>query len=148
MALAFRNLTVSPADPVAEWGVEGMVAALERGGVDDWRKIALAVVADPAGPIAEDFAEAAAVAEASGAVAVTRSTIALLIESPRTAALRRIVRAYQATGYTQAEAARRLGTSPSRLSTYLSGKVMPSAEFLVRLESMASQRVAEVGGRF
>jgi transcriptional regulator with XRE-family HTH domain len=34
---------------------------------------------------------------------------------------------------TRAEFASHLGTSPSRLSTYLSGKVVPSATFIVRM---------------
>ena len=37
--LKFRNIDVSPNDPVEEWGVEGILCAFERGHVDDWRKI-------------------------------------------------------------------------------------------------------------
>lgn len=39
MSVKFRSLTVTPDHPVAEWGVEGIVAAIDRGGVEDWSKV-------------------------------------------------------------------------------------------------------------
>lgn len=49
--------------------------------------------------------------------------------------------AVNASGLTNAEFARHIGTSASRLSTCLSGKVTPSAALLLRIE-----RVAESAG--
>ena len=37
--LKFRNLNVTPEDPVDTWGVEGLLTAIERGGAVDWAKI-------------------------------------------------------------------------------------------------------------
>lgn len=145
MALSFRNLTVTPDDPVEEWGVEGILAAIERGGLADWVKIIAAVVAVPSGPVAADLEEAIAIAESAGSVAAIRHAIAHRTASPREVAQRRLRQAVYSTEYTQAEAAERLGTSSSRLSTYLNGQVMPSAEFLIRAEALAAKRVAEVG---
>lgn len=51
---------------------------------------------------------------------------------------RRLATLVAESGFTAAEFAARLGTSPSRLSTYLSGKVMPSAALLVRAEGVRS----------
>jgi transcriptional regulator with XRE-family HTH domain len=41
--------------------------------------------------------------------------------------------AIQRSGLSQAEFASRIGTSPSRLSTYASGKVTPSATLMLRI---------------
>lgn len=49
----------------------------------------------------------------------------------------RIRRAVSSSGLTSAEFARLVGTSASRLSTYCSGKVTPSAAMLVRIERTA-----------
>ncbi|MFD2862989.1 helix-turn-helix domain-containing protein [Salininema proteolyticum] len=38
----------------------------------------------------------------------------------------------------QAEFAERIGTSASRLSTYISGKVMPSAALMVRIRRVVA----------
>jgi len=37
--LKFRNIDISPNDPVEKWGVEGILCAFERGYIGDWRKI-------------------------------------------------------------------------------------------------------------
>ncbi|MGI8949078.1 MAG: helix-turn-helix domain-containing protein [Ornithinimicrobium sp.] len=44
-----------------------------------------------------------------------------------------------ASGLTTAEFASRIGTSRTRLSTYRSGQVTPSAALLVRMERMADR---------
>lgn len=57
-ALKFRNLTVSPDDPVEEWGFEGLLAAVERGDRTHWQRIARALVDDnPRGKVAGEMAE-------------------------------------------------------------------------------------------
>jgi transcriptional regulator with XRE-family HTH domain len=40
---------------------------------------------------------------------------------------------------TQAELANRLGTSASRLSTYATGKVVPSAEMMERINDVSTR---------
>jgi transcriptional regulator with XRE-family HTH domain len=47
-----------------------------------------------------------------------------------------------ASGLSRAEFAARIGTSPSRLSTYATGKVVPSAAMLVRMRRQASAGTA------
>ena len=37
--LNFRNIDVAPDAPVAEWGFEGMLCALERGDMADWQRL-------------------------------------------------------------------------------------------------------------
>lgn len=55
--LAFRNVDASPLDPVSTWPLEGMQMALERGGLEDWRRMASAIQADPWGPVARRIEE-------------------------------------------------------------------------------------------
>jgi transcriptional regulator with XRE-family HTH domain len=51
----------------------------------------------------------------------------------------RVNEAVRHSGLTNREFARLVGTSASRLSTYLSGKVTPSAAMLVRIERAAAK---------
>ena len=55
MALSFRNVDADPSDPVESWPYEGLVTAVERGGLADWRRIHRAVQADPWGPVARSL---------------------------------------------------------------------------------------------
>jgi ribosome-binding protein aMBF1 (putative translation factor) len=54
----------------------------------------------------------------------------------------RIRAAVDRSGLTDAQFAERIGTSASRLSTYLSAKVTPSAALLVRIERTADDAAA------
>ena len=45
-ALKFRNITASVDDPVETWPFEGILTAVERGTLPDWRRLAAAVRAD------------------------------------------------------------------------------------------------------
>ncbi|GAC81280.1 hypothetical protein SAMN04488550_1432 [Gordonia malaquae] len=74
--LQFRNLVVTPDDPVDQWGVEGVLAALDRGTLKNWRKIAAAVRSDPHGRTAEDLDVALRLAEDRGAVAIMTRVLA------------------------------------------------------------------------
>jgi DNA-binding transcriptional regulator YiaG len=139
--LKFRNITVTPDDPVARWGVEGMVAAIDRGSLPHWRLLAAAVRADPWGPVAQELEQALVLAEDSGVAGTLRRRLAVARReaeaSARDEVCRRLRKLIESSGLTSGEFARRLGTSPSRLSTYLSGKVVPSAALLVRGETIA-----------
>lgn len=147
MTLTFRNLTVSPDEPVEAWGFEGLLAAVDRGDLADWRRIARAVREDPWGEVAQTLDEVFALAEDSGAVGTLRSARDLARRrreaEEREDVARTLARHLEATGLTRAEFARRLGTSASRLSTYLSGKVVPSATVLVRAERLAGREAAQ-----
>ena len=73
-SLRFRNLDVDPSAPVAQWGVEGLLAAIDRGSLPDWRRIVSAINADPWGPLASDLSAAIELAEDRGvAVSLSRA---------------------------------------------------------------------------
>lgn len=55
--LKFRNIDVTPDDPVEKWGVTGILTAFERGGVEDWRKIWRSVKVDGSQKVAEEVAQ-------------------------------------------------------------------------------------------
>ena len=144
MALQFRNLTVTPADPVEEWGFEGLLAAVDRGGISDWRKIEVAVDREPWGEVAQTLGEVLACAEDLEAAEVVRAAVALARERAETAERREVaetLRSYVVrSGLNQHQFAKRIGTSASRLSTYLSGKVSPSAALVVRARRVGEPR--------
>lgn len=50
--LAFRNVDASVEDPVETWPTEAVEAAMARGGLPEWRRIAAAVRREPWGPVA------------------------------------------------------------------------------------------------
>jgi hypothetical protein len=66
MSLAFRNIDVSPEDPVELWPTEAVLTALERGGLGHWRRLAAATVEDPWGPVARRVEEALEVSRPYG----------------------------------------------------------------------------------
>lgn len=136
--VTFRNLAVTPDDPVAEWTTEGILSAMERGSLRDWRKVAAAVRLDPCGQVAEELEEAIEITESAGTAAVMRRVLAeaRAPESDRVA--RRIRACVQRSGLSQSAFAARIGTSQSRLSTYMSGTVTPSAVVMARIERAGS----------
>lgn len=140
--LQFRNLNVTPDDPVEMWGVEGILTAIDRGSLPHWRRIVAAVHADPWGSSAADLEQALRLAEDVGVAATLRRILVHRRDDAEAAARdevrRRLAVLVESSGLTAAQFAQRLGTSASRMSTYLSGKVVPSAALLVRAERVAT----------
>ena len=145
--LRFRNITTTPEDPVEQWGVEGILAAIDRGSLPHWRRIAAAVRVDPWGPVAADLEQAVALARDFGVAATLRRSLAQARRQAESAARAEVRRRLQEhvdrSGLTAAQFAQRLGTSASRMSTYLPGKVVPSAAVLVRSEAVAEMAAGE-----
>jgi hypothetical protein len=138
MPVVFRNVDASPRDDVRTWPYEALVTVIDRGLVGDWRPIFDEVRREPWGVVARRVGHYLSYREPDGVGAL----FALAIEHARSAAeagdrseaARRMRRAVAESGLTNAEFALRVGTSASRLSTYLSGKVTPSAAMLIRIE--------------
>jgi DNA-binding transcriptional regulator YiaG len=141
VGLKFRNLTVTPADPVSTWGVEGLATALERGGIVHLQRIARRVRADPTGDVAADLEQAVALTDTPLARLMTE-VAARARGGPSAEVTYRVRLAIAMSGLTAREFAARLGTSQSRLSTYATGKVTPSAALLMRIEHLAQNRSA------
>lgn len=143
MSLVFRNLDVSVEDPVERWGVEGILTALERGNVEHWRKIARAVSNDPRGKVAGELTQAVTLLEHEGMAALFERILGQARERQECHERRQVVQqlgeAVKTSGLTRAEFAAYLGTSTSRLSTYLTGKVVPSAVVMIRARAVAER---------
>ncbi|MHB1593978.1 MAG: helix-turn-helix domain-containing protein [Streptosporangiaceae bacterium] len=148
-ALKFRNINASVDDPVETWPFEGILTAVERGTLPDWRRLAAAIRADPWGPVAQQVQEAVELSRPYG----TAELLTTVVERARQHAadderdqvadeIRGIV---ARSGLTQRDFALRIGTSRSRLSTYMSGKVMPAASLMIRMRRVATQAQA-LGG--
>jgi DNA-binding transcriptional regulator YiaG len=141
VALGFRNLDVDPNAPVEDWPYEALVTAIERGTLPHWRRIAAAIRRDPWGRVARSVQEYAAYAEPSGAVvlltrAVDRARAGA--EAAERAEVAAVVRSLvEASGLSRNDFASAIGTSASRLSTYCTGSVTPSAALLVRMRRVA-----------
>lgn len=142
MTIAFRNVDGSSADPVDSWPYEALVATLERGGVRDWRPVLAEIRRQPWGPVARSIESYLAYSEDRAIVALFTRAISVARdaaqERERSLVANRVRQHLRASGLTSAEFAERIGTSASRFSTYLSGKVTPSAALMIRMEECAA----------
>ncbi|MCC7076893.1 MAG: helix-turn-helix transcriptional regulator [Acidimicrobiia bacterium] len=141
MALRFRNVDASPEDDVRTWPHEALVTAVDRGLVPDWRPIFDEIRRSPWGPVARRVERYLAYREPDGvgtlfSLAVERARRDRERED-RAEVASRIRAAVARSGLTNAEFAALIGTSASRLSTYVNGKVTPSAAMLVRIEHIS-----------
>jgi hypothetical protein len=132
--LRFRNIDGSPDDPVSRWGVEGILTAIERGGLVPLRRVVRAALRDPA--VAADALQAAALTEHPLARRI-EAIIAQARETPDEAVARRVREAIVRSGQSARRFAGLIGTSPSRLSAYAHGTTIPSAALLIRIEAAA-----------
>ena len=139
--LAFRNVDASPTDPVSEWPQEAIQTALERGGLSDWRRLAAAIQAEPWGPVARRMEEVLTYSRPNGVAVAFERAIGQSRDDTETAEREAVAAEIHGllaqSNLSQAEFASRLGTSASRLSTYASGKVTPSAALLLRMRRVS-----------
>jgi hypothetical protein len=56
--LNFRNLNIDSSYPVTNWGFEGILTVLERGGIKEWHKLYKAIAMYPYGKVADELEEA------------------------------------------------------------------------------------------
>jgi DNA-binding transcriptional regulator YiaG len=141
VSLSFRNVDANPSDPVETWPYEALIAAIERGTIGEWARITAAVRRDPWGEVSRSLVDYLGYAERSGvtellsrAVRQARADAETADRAKVAAHVRQLIRE---SGLTAAAFASRAGTSAARLSTYASGKVVPSAAMMLRLERVA-----------
>ena len=143
MTLRFRNLEISPDQPVSEWPGEAVLTALERGSLKDWRRLARAVQEDPWGQTARQIEQALRVSRPYGIAPAMERAIEdarrRKSERERREVARRVQELIAESGLGRKEFAERVGTSTSRLSTYATGRVVPSAAMLLRMEQLAER---------
>ncbi|MDR0847511.1 MAG: helix-turn-helix domain-containing protein [Propionibacteriaceae bacterium] len=139
--LQFRNVDADPSGPVATWPHEGMQAAIERGYLSDWRRVANEVRERPYGPAASTLAEVLEYAEESPVATLLGGILSDARQeadsSDREEVAARVKTLVKESGLSQGEFARLYGTSRSRLSTWMNGRVTPSAAALLRMQRIA-----------
>lgn len=144
MTVAFRNVDASPGDPVDTWPVEAIVTVIERGLVADWRPLLREIRDRPRGHVARVVDAYLERADVDGATRLFRLVLDDARrgedDADRTEAASRVRSCIEASGLTAARFADEIGTSASRLSTYATGRVTPSAALLVRMERVAARR--------
>lgn len=137
MTLRFRNVDADPSDPVRTWPYEALVTALDRGSISDWRRIVREIRAHPWGSVARDVEAYLSYERPYGVAplmedAIRRARAVRAVQERQEVA--EDIRGWVArSGLSRAEFASLVGTSESRLSTYCSGKVMPSAAMYLRM---------------
>jgi len=141
MPVEFRNVDASPEDDVGTWPYEALVTVIDRGLVGDWRPVFAELRRSPWGRVARRVELYLSYRQPDGvstlfALAIERAR-ADADQADRAEVVNRVRDAASRSGLPNREFARLVGTSASRLSTYLSGKVTPSAAMLVRIERAA-----------
>ncbi len=144
--LAFRNVDASPDDPISQWPQEAIQTALERGDLSHWRRLATEIRADPWGLVSRRVEEVLTYSRPYGvAKAIERvieQTRKETEHSERKTVAAEIDKLVRESGLSRTEFASRIGTSASRLSTYVTGKVTPSAALMVRMRHAAERERA------
>lgn len=135
--LAFRNVDASPEDAVSQWPLEAIQTALERGSLSHWRHLAEEIQGRPWGHVAREVEEVLTYSRPYGVAEAMERVISgareAMEEAERQAVAAEVVVLIEESELSRAEFASRIGTSASRLSTYATGKVTPSAALLVRM---------------
>jgi hypothetical protein len=120
---------------------EDLVRLVDSGDLRLWRAVLAPVAANPWVPLADQLvalAEEAGRPEVARAFRECRAVFKMRQEAAERATIAREIRRLVAvSGRSQREFATYVGTSPSRLSTYATGKVTPSAAMLLRIQRAA-----------
>ncbi len=145
MVLAFRNVTARPDDPVETWPTEAVQAALERGDLKHWRRLVARIRLQPWGRTARQVEEVLSHSRPYGVAELMEDQIqrarAAAESAERAEVAAEVRRSIAESGLSRTEFASRVGTSPSRLSTYVTGKVTPSATMLLRIRRLGAGSV-------
>lgn len=124
-----------------------LLEVFRSGDLHLWRRLVGAALAEPwAGRIDVHLSlldPEARPAEFAGVRALADMARRLAEEDERRAVADHIRTTIASTGLTQREFASLVGTSPSRLSTYVTGNVTPSAAMLLRINRMAKRARSE-----
>lgn len=141
MPVSFRNVDASPEDDIETWPYEALVVTIDRGLVEDWQPVFAELRRSPWGTVARRIERYLSYREPDGVSTLFRLAIEearrKAEEADRAEVAARVRALVAESGLTNAEFAALVGTSASRLSTYLAGKVTPSAAMLLRIERTA-----------
>ncbi len=144
MVVNFRNVDASFDDQVTTWPYEALVACIEYGLVPDWQPIFTELRRRPWGEVSRRVEQYAATGDDRAAARLFGLAVARARSdadaADRSAVAAKVRDAISVSGLTASAFAAEVGTSASRLSTYASGRVTPSAAMLMRIERTATQK--------
>lgn len=143
MTVSFRNVDVPSGAPPSAWPYEAIVTTIERGLVADWAVLTREIRREPWGPVARRVEEYLSREHPPGVGPLLERAIsgarAEAEAAERAEVAREVDDLVHRSGLTSRDFAERIGTSASRLSTYRSGKVTPSAALVVRMRRCVEQ---------
>ena len=137
MPSTFRNVDASPDDDVRTWPYEAIVSTIDRGLVSDWQPLIVEIRRWPWGTVARRIDRYLEYRESDGASASSAQRSIVPAKRHRDEVAARVADAVARSGLTNAGFVELVGTSASRLSTYLRATVVPSAAMLIRIERTA-----------
>lgn len=150
MSLTFRNVDLDPGAPLDAWPFEAIVTLLERGSVTDWAQLTAHIKGQPWGVVARQVEDYLGYERPAGLAPLLERAITAARASAerreRADVAARVDELIRRSGLTTAEFASRIGTSRSRLSTYRTGSVTPSAALLLRMERLAERHASSGSG--
>ena len=130
-----------------------LLLVVQKQGVPEWRRLLAIVASNPWGPEVTHLAGLAREAELSAPAHAIEWCAKVyrkrFEEAERLEVAKEIRRLVAISGCSQRQFAQYIGTSPSRLSTYVNGLVTPSAAMMLRISRAAaalSQGAAGSGG--
>ena len=134
---------IDPNDPAPmPRDAEDLAQIVASHGVGEWRRVMAIIAANPWGPevtrLAALAVEADLPAPASALQWCAKVYRKRFEEAERLEVAREIRRLVAISGCSQRQFAQYIGTSPSRLSTYVNGLVTPSAAMMLRISRSAS----------
>lgn len=139
--LLMADVDPSSAAPLPH-SAEEMKQIVERRGVDEWRRVLAIIAANPWGPEVARLADLAIEADLPAPVSALEWCAKVyrkrFEEAERLEVAKEIRRLVAISGCSQRQFAQYIGTSPSRLSTYVNGLVTPSAAMMLRISRSAS----------
>ncbi|MCG8154573.1 helix-turn-helix domain-containing protein, partial [Pimelobacter simplex] len=153
-----RELLFQPIDPqpvgvavdevVPIDSADELVTLLEQGSLVEWRRHLQRLATSPWGPYAESISELADAADRPAIHTVLAWCRAWGHDREREQIARHVQHLVAVSGVSQRQFAARIGTSPSRLSSYIRGSVTPSAALFLRIQraSRALQVPAAAAG--
>lgn len=144
-ALVARTLVLEGLDPDRSTTplatLQDLHDLADHGSLQDWRDHLGMVAASPWGPYADRVLALAGDSDRPDVLPAVEASIELCREwcrdRERDQVAREIRHLVALSGVSQREFAGRIGTSPSRLSTYVRGTVTPSAAMLLRIQRVS-----------
>ena len=140
-SVPLRNVDLDPDTSVEAWPFEVVQTLIERSGLSDWRLLIKEIRRAPWGATSKRVEESLSISRPYGTAELFETAITdarqSAVAAEKAEVAREVGQLVRKSGLSKAEFASRIGTSASRLSTYASGQVMPSAALMVRMRHVA-----------